>query len=379
VYLLNSLNSKVTIVSPVESIRRTGTASQPDRSLDPSKIEFGRWCTPNFFVMEYENGSWQSPVVEELHHFSLHPAALVFHYAQSIFEGLKAYRWADGSIRLFRPESNARRFNSSARRMNMPEVPEQLFVDAVCNLVDLERAFVPPEPGSLYIRPAMIATEPCLGVRGSKEFTFFIITLPAGAYFPSAPAGAGSICVQVAETAARAAHGGTGNVKAAANYAVTLKTIEEAKANHCDQVLYLEATGGRHVEEMGGMNVFFVRDGTLVTPPIHDTILPGITRDSVLKLAHHLSIPVVEEPLQIDQVVRDIESGKVTEALACGTAATITGIGSFRFENGRVLKVGSGLVPGPISSRLHEILQGIQFGHQADPFGWVRRVESAGE
>lgn len=364
-------------MSLVETIHRTGKPSQPDRSLDPARIEFGRWCTPNYFVMKYENGSWQSPVVEPLRNFSLHPAALVFHYAQAIFEGLKAYRWPDGNIGLFRVEANARRFNSSARRMNMPEVPEQLFIDGVCNLVDLERAFVPSEPGSLYIRPAMIASEACLGVKASKEFIFFILTLPSGAYFPNAPAGAGSIRVQVAESAARAAHGGTGNVKAAANYAVTLKGIEEAKKNHCDQVLYLDAAGGRYVEEMGGMNVFFVREGKLVTPPIHDTILAGITRDSILRLAEHLSIPVEETPLQIDEVVRAIETGRITEAMACGTAAVITGIGSFRFDDGRIVEVGAGPTPGPVSSRLYDILTGIQFGRAKDPFGWVRRVDRA--
>lgn len=325
--------------------------------------------------MKYANGSWQAPVVEPLHDFNLHPAALVFHYAQAIFEGLKAYRWPDGSIALFRPDMNARRFNSSARRMNMPEVPEQLFLDAVNNLVDLERAFVPPEPGSMYIRPAMIATEACLGVKASKEFTFFILTLPSGAYFPNAPAGAGSIRVQIAENAARAAHGGTGNVKAAANYAVTLKTIEESKKNHCDQVLFLDATGGRFVEEMGGMNIFFVREGELLTPPVHDTILAGVTRDSIIHLARHLHIPVAETPLQIDEVVRDIEAGKITEAMACGTAAVITGINSFRFEDGRIIELGR--APGPVSSRLFEILTGIQFGREKDPFGWVRRVEKA--
>ncbi len=327
--------------------------------------------------MKYEDGAWQSPVVEPMHNFSLHPAALVFHYGQAIFEGLKAYKWPDGSIGLFRPDANARRFNSSARRMNMPEVPEELFIEAVSNLVDLERAFVPPEPGSLYIRPAMIATEACLGVRASKEFIFFVLTLPTGAYFPHATAGAGSIRVQVAESAARAARGGTGSVKTAANYAVTLKTIEEAKKNHCDQVLYLDAMGKRTVEEMGGMNVFFVRDGKLLTPPIHDTVLAGITQDSILHLARHLSIPIEETLLDIDEIVRDIESGKVTEAMACGTAAIITGINSFRFEDGRIVEVGRGQVPGPVSSRLYDILTGIQFGREKDPFGWVRRVEPA--
>jgi branched-chain amino acid aminotransferase len=360
-------------VSLVQTIRRTGKPSQPDRSLDPAKIEFGRSFTPNFFAMHYENGAWGDPVVEPLHNFSLHPAALVFHYAQAIFEGLKAYRWSDGSVVLFRPEANAKRFNSSARRMNMPEVPEQLFLDGISNLVDMERGFVPEAPGSLYIRPTMIATESCVGVRSSKEFIFYVITLPTGAYFPKAPLGAGNIRVQIAESAARAAHGGTGNVKAAANYAVTLRGIEEAKKNGCDQVLYLDATGERFVEEMGGMNVFFVREGQLLTPPLGDTALPGVTRDSILKLAQHLGIPVAEKPLQIDEVVRDIRSGKITEAMACGTAAVVTGIGSLRFEDGEIVELKQA-TPGPVASQLYEILQGIQFGREKDPFGWVRRV-----
>jgi branched-chain amino acid aminotransferase len=354
-------------------IRRLASRQKPEAPLDPDRIEFGRVTTPNFFVADYRHGSWQDARIEPLHNFSLPPTALVFHYAQSIFEGLKAYHWADGSIALFRPEANARRFMDSATRMTMPLVPEELFLDAVMGVADLEREFIPREPGSLYIRPAMIASEACLGVRGSSEFLFFVVALPTGAYFKETKGGLGSITVQISESAARAAMGGTGNVKAAANYAVTLKTIDEAKHQGCAQVLYLDAKGRRLVEEMGGMNIFFVRQGQLVTPPLSDTILAGVTRDSILRVAAHLGIPHAETPLHIDEIVAGIQSGKVSEAIACGTAAVITGIGAFRFEDGRIIHVGNGQ-PGPITSQLYEILTGIQFGHQPDPFGWVRKV-----
>ena len=355
-----------------QTITRLAKPQQPDRSLDPARIEFGRWCTPNFFVSEFRSGGWQDPRLEPLHDFSLHPAALVFHYAQAIFEGLKAYRWQDDSIVLFRPEANARRFNTSALRMDMPAVPEDLFLDAVRGLVDLERNFVPQEPGTLYIRPTMIATEPCIGVRGASEFIFFVITLPAGDYFPGTT-GVGSVMVQVSESAARAAMGGTGSVKAAANYAVTLRTINQAKKHGCGQVLFLDAAGHRMVEEMGGMNIFFVRDGRLVTPPLNDTILPGVTRDSILRIAADLSLAVDEEPLNIDEAVSDIRSGKITEALACGTAAVITGIGAFRFEDSSVVTVGDGS-PGAVTTELYNSLTGIQFGHRADEHAWMSKV-----
>jgi branched-chain amino acid aminotransferase len=363
-------------ITQTTKIRRTGSPQQPDRSLDPSQIDFGRWVTPNFFHVEYAGGKWGEPLVSPVENFSLHPAALVFHYAQAIFEGLKAYRWADGSLALFRVESNARRFNASAARMDMPHVPEDLFIDAVHNLVDLERNFVPAEPGSLYIRPTMIATEPCIGVRGANNFIFFVLTLPAGGYFKETSGGIGAVKVQVAETAARAAIGGTGAVKAAANYAVTLKTINEAKDHGCAQVLYLDARGNRQVEEMGGMNVFFLREGKLVTPPLNGTILPGITRDSILQLAPVLGVEVLEEPITIDEVESQVHAGKITEAFACGTAAVVTGISALRFEDGRTLNIGGGQ-PGPLSQALYSRIIGMQFGREADPFGWVSKVNPA--
>src|SRR5665213_557934 len=239
--------------------------------LDPAKLEFGRTFTPDWFVSEYRNGLWQNSRVEPVHNISLHPAAIVFHYGQSIFEGMKAYRWANGKIALFRPKDNARRFARSAERMAMPPVDPEFFVEAVKALVRTDAEWTPREPGSLYIRPTMMGTEACIGVRASHDFLFFILALPSGAYFKEAGGSSvGTVTVYVAETSSRAAHGGTGDVKASANYAISLHTIEEGKKRGCSQVLFLDSGGRRLVEELGGMNVFFVEEGELVTPPLHD-------------------------------------------------------------------------------------------------------------
>jgi branched-chain amino acid aminotransferase len=344
-------------------------------SLDPKDIEFGRMCTPNFFVAEYRGGKWHDPRIEALHGFTLHPATNVFHYAQAIFEGLKAYRQPDDKLALFRPEMNAERFDVSAARMGMPSVGDSLFLEAVHRLVEVDRGFVPQPPGTIYIRPTMIGTEACLGVRSSTEFIFFVITLPSGGYFKDMPSGTGTVRVFVEQTAVRAALGGTGAVKAAANYAVTLKTITDAKERGCSQVLYLDAKRHQRVEELGGMNVFFVRKGELITPTLNGTILPGVTRDSLLTLAPTLGIPAREADIDIDEVVAGVESGEITEAIACGTAATVVGIGELVFGDGRVVRVGDGKL-GTITKRLFDEIQAIQFGVTPDRFGWISPVEA---
>ncbi|HYI08405.1 MAG TPA: branched-chain amino acid aminotransferase [Thermoanaerobaculia bacterium] len=346
----------------------------PPYSLDPQDIEFGRICTPNFFLVEYRGGRWQDPRVEALHGFTLHPATNVFHYAQAIFEGLKAYRQSDDKVALFRPEMNARRFNESAARMGMPAVDEQLFVEAIRRLVDIERAFVPQAPGSLYIRPTMIGTEACLGVRSSNEFLFYVITLPSGAYFKEMAAGTGTVRVYVEQATSRAAPGGTGGVKAAANYAVTLKSITVAKERGCSQVLFLDAARRHRVEELGGMNVFFVRNGELMTPTLNGTILAGVTRDSLLAIGPSLGIPASETDIDIDEVIEGVQSGAITEAIACGTAATVVGISELVFSDGRVFEIGGGKL-GPVTKRLFDEIQAIQFGTEPDRFGWTSQVE----
>ena len=250
----------------------------PGKPLDSKQIVFGKTFAPNMFLCDYKDGSWQDARLEPVHNFSLHPAALVLHYAQAIFEGMKAFRQPDDSIVLFRPEKNAARFNRSAERMCMPQVPEDLFLNAVTDLTRVEEDYVLAEPGSLYLRPTMIGTEASIGVRSSNDFLFYILALPAGAYFPESHGGPGAVHVLISKSVVRAARGGTGAVKAAANYAVTLKAISDAKQKSCAQVLFLDASSEQRVEEMGGMNIMFVEGGALVTPPLNDTILAGLVR-----------------------------------------------------------------------------------------------------
>jgi len=357
----------------MRQIKQMAEATYPAKPLDPSQIDFGKTFTPNLFRTEFRDGDWQEPRIEPLRPFELHPGAIVLHYAQTIFEGLKAYPHKDGRIVLFRPEMNARRFNRSAQRMALPEVEEDFFLDAVRQLVETERFHVPPAPGSLYIRPTMIGSEPSIGVKRAKECVFFILALPAGSYFKEARSGPGAVNVLVSESVARVCPGGTGSVKAGGNYAVTLQITQEAVRKGCSQVLFLDAFERRRIEEMGGMNVFFVRDGELVTPPLSDTILAGITRDTILHLARDLEIPARETVLEIEQVVEEINNGRISEAIACGTAAAVTGIGALHFEGGSVVRIGEGQ-PGPITSRLYERLVGIQYGELPDEHGWIHEV-----
>jgi branched-chain amino acid aminotransferase len=353
-----------------ESVRR----SPQGDSLDPNKIVFGKTFAPNMFLCEYREGKWQNPRIEPLQSFSLHPAAIVFHYAQAIFEGMKAFRQADGSVALFRPDKNARRFNQSAERMCMPKVEEELFLDALTELVRVEEELVLPYPGSLYLRPVMIGTEACIGVRASSEYLFYVMGLPTGAYFPEAHGGAGAISVLISNSTVRAARGGTGAVKAAANYAVTLKSISEAKGKGCAQVLFLDTSSEHRVEEMGGMNIMFIEKDTLVTPPLNDTTLPGVVRDSLLQIARDLGITVREEAYAHKDLISKLKGGEIQEAFACGTAATITGIKEFQTEDGGSFKL---TAPGKLSEKLYETLVAIQYGRSEDRHGWLRSVVAA--
>jgi branched-chain amino acid aminotransferase len=350
------------------------TAPPPELDLRPEHLEFGRLTAPLWFRAWYRNGAWERGRIEQWSTIDLHPAAIVLHYAQCIFEGLKAYKMPDGSVSVFRPDMNAKRMNHSAARMAMPQIPEQLFVDGIRGLVDCQRKWIPNPPGSLYIRPTMIGTEPCIGVRASNEYLFFVIVLPSGSYFPGVPSGGtGTVRVLVSESVGRAAIGGTGDAKAGANYSVTLQVIGEAKKKGCAQVMFLDSHGERTVEEMGGMNVFFLRGDTLITPPLTGTLLAGITRDSILKLAPTLGIKVKEERILWDELLAGVKSGQVSEAFACGTAAVITGIESFVLESGVEVRVGDGKC-GPVTHKLYDTLRNIQYGVSKDPFGWVVRV-----
>ena len=363
--------------------RQVRAGAGPSVPLDPAQIQFGKIFSPHYFVADYRDGQWSGGRIAPLENFSLHPGALVLHYAQEIFEGLKAFPQPDGGVALFRPEMNARRFQASALRMAMPLVDESLFLDAVLALAETDRAWMPEFPGSLYIRPAMIATQPYIGVSSSTEYKFFVITLPAGKYFSNLDPGPGAVDVLVSESMVRAWPGGTGNVKTAANYAITLQITAKATAAGLNQVLFLDSSPQRRVEELGGMNVLFVEDGGLVTPPLSGTILPGITRESLLTLGRDLGLGVREYAYSLDELTSGVKSGKISEAIACGTAAVATGIRTLCFENGSRLNVGlntgSAPVPGPVTCTLFNQLQGIQYGRLGDKFGWLRRPAGTGD
>jgi len=355
------------------AIQNTVTPSAPATPLDPRVISFGTLFSPNQFTMEYNHGEWINPRIEPVNPFHLHPATVTLHYAQEIFEGLKAYRHADGQITLFRPEMNARRLARSAARMAMPAINEDFFVKSLIELVATERNYIPEAPGCLYLRPVMFGSDPAIGVHSSHQFIYYVLASPSGGYFKDVPSGLGAVDVLICTSVARAAEGGTGSVKTAANYAVTLKIIMEAKAQGLAQVLFLDAARKSRVEEMGGMNIMFVRNGQVVTPALTDTILPGVTRDSILAVARDLGIGASEETLQIDDVLAGIRSGEITEAIACGTAAVLTGIRSFRLESSGE-NVHLAAAPGPVTKALYERLVDIQFGRYPDTHNWLKPV-----
>jgi branched-chain amino acid aminotransferase len=333
---------------------------------------FGRVFTDHMVMIRYTDAlGWHDAKVTTRRPLSIDPACAVLHYAQEIFEGLKAYKLADGSMALFRPQANAQRFRNSARRMAMPELPEQLFVQSCRELVAIDRDWFPEiEGGSLYLRPFMFASEVFLGVKPSSEYLYLVIGSSAGNYFKS---GAPAVSLWVSEDYTRAAPGGTGAAKCGGNYASSLVAQAEAIRKGFDQVVFLDAAERRWVEELGGMNLFFVfEDGTLQTPPLNGTILPGITRDSLLTLAVDEGLTVREEPYAIDQWQMDAESGRLTESFACGTAAVVTPVGRVTSAKGS-FTVGAG-GPGQATMRIREKLVNIQRGLAPDPYNWVQRL-----
>ncbi len=334
---------------------------------------FGTLFTDHMAIIRKTEGNgWHDAEITAFAALPLHPATSVLHYAQEIFEGMKAYRHADGSVALFRPEANAARFNQSADRMAMPNLPEDLFLSAVRELVAIDTDWIPAiEGGSLYLRPFMFASEVFLGVRPAKEYLFLVIASPVGAYFKGdAPA----VTIWVSEHYTRAAPGGTGAAKCGGNYAASLVAQAEATRQGCDQVVFLDAVENRFVEELGGMNLFFLfNDGRLRTPPLGGTILPGITRDSILALAREEGLTVEEAPYAIDQWAADAASGALTEVLACGTAAVVTPVGCVKRASGDDIVIGNGGT-GSMTERLKARLTGIQRGEQADTHGWVVKL-----
>ena len=338
----------------------------------PRELGFGSVFSDHMFSQEYKEGSgWANARIDPYHPITLDPAAAVFHYGQEIFEGLKAYRRPDGGINLFRPEENVRRFNKSAQRMMMPTVDEQQHFKALRTLVNLDGIWVPHKVGtSLYIRPTMIATSAKLGLGASSNYLHFIITGPAGPYFKG---GFEPVSVYIAEKLRRAVEGGVGEAKTGGNYAASLYASEKAAKMRFTQVLWLDAIEGRYVEEVGAMNICFVYEGKhIVTPALSGSILPGVTRDSLLKLAPELGYTTAEERLDIYEVLADIESGKITEVFGCGTAAVISPVGILSLKGTE--HVINQKRPGPVSKHLYDELTGIQYGTREDRFGWALPV-----
>ncbi len=350
--------------APVAASDRTASLADPG---------FGRVHTDHMAIVRYsETRGWYDAQVSARAPLTLDPATAVLHYAQEIFEGLKAYRLVDGGTALFRPDANARRFAASARRLAMPELPEALFVESVRALVRADRDWFPSiDGGSLYLRPFMFASEAFLGVKPSSEYLYLVIASAVGNYFKS---GAPAISLWVSQDYTRAAPGGTGAAKCGGNYAASLAAQAEAIRSGYDQVVFLDAVERRWVEELGGMNLFFVfADGSMTTPPLSGTILPGITRDSLITLARDDGLTVREEPYALDQWHADAESGFLTEAFACGTAAVVTPVASVTGPAGKFTMGAGG--PGQTTQRLRDRLVGIQRGIAPDPHGWVQRLD----
>jgi branched-chain amino acid aminotransferase len=353
-------------------VTRRSDAERAEVLADPG---FGRSFTDSMVVARYSAGKgWHDARLTGYAPLQLDPATAALHYAQSIFEGLKAYAQPDGSVATFRPEANAARFARGARRLAMPPVPEEAFLAAVDALVDADRAWVPTGPDqTLYLRPYQLASEPFLGVRPAHEYLFLVIASPAGAYFPR---GVQPVSVYLSEDYIRAAPGGTGDIKCAGNYAASLLAQEQAIEAGCDQVVWLDAVEKRYVEEMGGMNLFFVlgsgADAELVTPELTGTLLPGITRDSLITLAREKGHTVTERKFTVDEWRAGVADGTVTETFACGTAAVITPVGEVKARTGD-FTVGDGN-PGPLTMALRESLLDIQHGRVADTHGWLHKV-----
>lgn len=332
---------------------------------------FGTVFTDHMLTMRWTTESgWHDAEVRAREPFTIDPACAVLHYAQEIFEGMKAYRLSEGGAALFRPEQNARRFNRSAARLAMPLIPEELFVEAVRALVAQDHDWIPEGEGSLYLRPFMFASEAFLGVRPANEYTFCVIACPVGPYFKG---GSKPLTLWVSDDTSRAAPGGTGAAKCGGNYAASLIAQREAIEHGCDQVVFLDAVERRWVEELGGMNLFFVmNDNTLITPQLGGTILAGITRSSIVTIAQDCGLDVQERRYSMVEWEDDARSGRLVEAFACGTAAVVVGIGQVESNSGS-FTVGTGGV-GSLTTALKDDLVALQRGELPDRHGWLLQV-----
>lgn len=336
------------------------------------QLQFGRYFTDHMFMMEYHHQKgWYDGKIIPYQSITLDPASMIFHYGQTVFEGLKAYATKDGGIQLFRPEENIERLNRSNQRMCIPEIDPELALAAVKELVKFEKDWVPDAEGtSLYIRPFIIATEPFLGVAASKQYKFIIILSPVGAYYE---AGINPIKIAVETDYIRAIKGGTGEVKTAGNYAGSLIAQEKSEARGYAQVLWLDGLEKKYIEEVGSMNVFFKIDGKVITPALNGSILPGVTRKSVIQLLKEWDVPVEERALSLEEVKQAHKEGKLEEAFGAGTAAVISPIGELSCDDEKL--VINNHETGDLAKRLYDTLTGIQYGNLEDKFNWVDKIE----
>lgn len=335
------------------------------------KLEFGRTFTDHMFVADYKDGEgWLNPRVVPYASLEMDPAAMVFHYGQTVFEGLKAYLTTEGTVRLFRPDENMKRLNMSCERISMPAIDETFALDALKKLLEIDKDWIPTAPGtSLYIRPFVIANESYLGVDPSKSYKFIIILSPVGSYYKE---GIHPVKILVENEYVRAVKGGTGTAKTAGNYAAALKAQQVASKKGYSQVLWLDGTERKYIEEVGAMNVFFKIGDEVVTPMLNGSILDGVTRKSVIQLLKHWDVPVVERQVSMDELVTALREGELVEAFGTGTAAVISPIGELNWKDEKFIINNS--ETGELSKKIYDTLTGIQTGALKDPFGWVVKI-----
>ena len=349
----------------IKITRTTSPKAKPEGPLG-----FGRIFTDHMFIMDYTKGKgWHDPRIVPYQDLVLSPAAMVFHYGQEMFEGLKAYKGDDGKSYLFRPDMNGKRTNATNKRLCIPELPVDDFVQAVKAVVKEDEDWIPTEPGtSLYVRPFIIATEPFLGVDVSETVMFIIILSPSGAYYEE---GLAPVGIWIEDDYVRAVRGGMGFAKTGGNYAASLAAQVKAHDDGYSQVLWLDGVERKYIEEVGAMNIFFKIDGTVVTPMLSGSILPGITRDSVLTLCREWGIPTEERKISVEELLEAQKNGKLEEVFGTGTAAVISPVGKLRYKD-EVMTISGGEI-GPLSQKIYDTVTGIQLGKIEDKHGW--RVE----
>lgn len=356
----------------MQTIRVERTACPKEKPGKDNPLVFGTIFTDHMFEMDYEEGKgWIDPRVVPYHKLELEPSCMVFHYGQEMFEGLKAYRAKDGRILLFRPDMNAKRANRSNRRICIPEIPDELFIEAIKTVVKVDQDWIPTKPGtSLYIRPFIIATDPFLGVRPSHTYKFMVILSPVGAYYAS---GLDPVKIWIEDEYVRAVKGGIGEAKTGGNYVASLASQVKAHDEGYAQVLWLDGVERKYIEEVGAMNIFFKINGTVVTPKLNGSILPGVTRDSAIQLCKMWGIPVEERRISVDEVVKTAESGEMEECFGTGTAAVVSPVGELRYEQEKMPISGNQI--GELTQRIYDTITGIQLGEIEGPEGWSVEVK----